>query len=46
MKRYCLKRKKDLRDEKPSIVGAVKGSNLFEGGGIFLATSESPEKSD
>jgi len=46
MKRDCPKRKKDLRDEKPSVVGVAEGSNLFDGGEVFQATSESPEKSD
>ena len=45
MKRNCPKGKKDLKDEKPSIVGVVEDSNLFNGGSIFLAGSESLEKS-
>ena len=40
------KRKKDLRDEKPLIVGVAEGSNLFDGGDLFLATSESPKNSN
>ena len=44
MNRDCLKRK-DLRDEKPLLVGVTKGSNLFNGGNVFLATSKSPVKS-
>ena len=40
------KRKKDLRDEKPLIVGVAEGSNLFDGGDVFFATSESPKNSN
>ena len=46
MKKNCPKRKKDLRDEKPSVVGVVEGSHLGDGGDVFLATAESPGKSD
>ena len=46
IKRDYPKRKKDLRDEKPSVVGVAEGSNLFDGGDVFLATSKSPAKSD
>ena len=46
MKRNCLKRKKDLRDEKPSVVGVAEGSHLSDGGDIFLVTAESSGKSD
>jgi len=46
MKRDCLTRKKDLRDDKPSVVGVAKGSNLFNRGGMFLAIAESLGKSD
>ena len=41
MKRNCPKRKKDLRDEKPSVVGVQEGSDLGDGGDLVLATSES-----
>jgi len=41
MKRDCPKRKKNLRDEKPS-VRIVEGSNIFNGGDIFLVTAERP----
>jgi len=40
-KRNCSKRKKDLRDEKPSVVGVQEGSDLGDGGDLVLATSES-----
>jgi len=36
MKRYCPKRNKDLRGEKPSVVGVVEGSHLGDGGDVFL----------
>jgi len=42
MKKDCLKRKKDLRDEKPSVVGVAEGSSLFDGGDVFLTTARSP----
>ena len=45
MKRNCPKGKKNLKDEKPSIVGVIEGSNLFNGGSIFFAGFESLEKS-
>jgi len=45
MKWNCPKRKKDLRDEKPSVVGVAKGSHLGGGGDVFLATAESLGKS-
>jgi len=45
MKKDCPKRKKDLRDEKPS-VGVAEGSSLCDGGDVFLPTAESPGKSD
>jgi len=45
MKKDCPKRKKDLRDEKPS-VGVIEGSSLFDGGNVFLATTESIGKLD
>jgi len=37
MKKDCPKRKKDLRDEKPSIVGVAEGSRLFDASDVFLA---------
>jgi len=46
MKKDCSKRKKVLRDEKPSVMGLAKGSSLFDGGNVFLATAESLGKSD
>jgi len=45
MKRDCHKRKKDLTEEKPSIMGIVEGSSLFDRGYICLATTKSLEKS-
>ena len=45
MKMYCLKRK-DLRNEKPSVVRVAKGSNLFDRGDVFLTITENPRKSD
>ena len=44
MKKDCPKWKKDLRGEKPS-VGVAKGSSLFDGCEVVLATSESPRMS-
>jgi len=41
MKWDCPKGKSDLRDVKPSVVGITVGSNLFNGGDIFLETIES-----
>ena len=41
MKKNCLKRKKDLRDQKPSVVGLAEGSHQGDGGDVFLATAES-----
>jgi len=41
MKRNCPKKKKDLRDEKPSVVGVTEDSHLADGGDVFLATTES-----
>ena len=46
MKWNCPKRKKDLRDEKPSVVGVAGGSHLGDRGDVFLATAESSGKSD
>ena len=46
MKRNCPKRKKDLRDEKPSIIGVAEGSHLGDGGDVFVATTKSPGKSN
>ena len=46
MKKDCPKRKKVLRDEKPSVVGVAEGSSLYDGGDVFLATDESPGKSN
>ena len=46
MKRNCLKRKKDLRYGKPSVVGVAEGSHLGDRGNVFLAIAESPGKSD
>ena len=46
MNRDCLKRKKDLRDEKPLVVGVAKGYNLFDGCDVFSAIAESPENSN
>jgi len=46
MKRDCPKRKKDLRDEKPLVVGVAKGYNLFDGCDVFSAIAESPENSN
>ena len=40
------KQNKNLMDEKPSIVGVAQGLNLFDGGGIFLATAKNSEKSN
>jgi len=45
MIRDCQKRK-GLRDEKPSVVRVIEGSNLFDKGDIFLVTNESPGKSN
>jgi len=45
MKKDYPKRRKDLRDEKPS-VGVAEGSSLFDRGGVFLATTEIPEMLD
>jgi len=42
MKRDCPMRKKDLRDEKPSVMGIAEGSNLFNRTNIFMATTKSP----
>ena len=42
MKRDCPKRQKDLRAEKPSVVGVVEGSHVGDRGDVFLATTESP----
>jgi len=44
MKKDCLNRKKDLIDEKPSVVGVAEGSSLFNEGDVFLTIAESPEK--
>ena len=46
MKRDRPKRKEDLRDEKPSVVGVTESSNLFNGGDVFLATTKSLGESD
>ena len=46
MKRNCPKRKNDLRDEKPSVVGVVEGSHRGDGANVFLATAESSGKSE
>jgi len=46
MKRNCPKRKKDLRDTKPSIVGVPESSHPGDVGDAFLATTESPGKPD
>jgi len=46
MKRNYPKRKKNLRDEKPLVVGVTKGSHLDHGGDVFLATAESQGKLD
>ena len=46
MKRNCSKRKKNLRDEKPTVAGVAEGSHLGDGGDVFLASAESPGKSD
>jgi len=35
-----------LRDENPSIVGVAEGLNLFNGGDLFLATTETLGKLD
>jgi len=35
-----------LRDEKRSVVGVAEGSNLFDGGDVFLATTEGQGKLD
>jgi len=45
MKKDCLKWKKGLREEKPS-VRVAEDLNLFDGGDVFLATAESPGKLD
>ena len=42
MKRDYPKRKKDLRDKKPPVVGVTEGSYLGGGGDIFLVTAERP----
>jgi len=46
MKRNCPKKKKDLRDEKPFVVGVAKDSHLADRGDVFLATTECPGKAD
>ena len=46
MKRNCPKRKKDLRDTKPSVVGVAKGPHLGDEGDVFLATVKSQRRSD
>ena len=46
MKKGCPKRKKVLRDEKPSVMGVAEGSSLYDGGDVSLATAESPRKSN
>jgi len=46
MKKDCPKQKQVLRDEKPSVMGVAKGSSLYDGGDVFLATAESLEKSN
>ena len=46
MKRNCPKKKKDLRDEKPSVVGVAEDSHLADGGDVLLATTESLRKED
>jgi len=46
MKRNCPNRKKDLRDEKPSVVGVAEVLHLGDGDDVFLATTESPRKLD
>jgi len=46
MKKICLKRKKDLRDEKQSVVGVAKSSHQGDVVVVFLATGKSPGKSD
>ena len=46
MKKDCPTWKKDLRDEKPSVLRVTKGSSLFDGGDIFLVTAKSPGKLD
>jgi len=46
MKRNFSKRKKDLRDEKKSIVGVVEGLHLDDRGVVFLATTENSRKSN
>ena len=46
MKRNSPKRMKDPRDEKPSVVGVAEGLHLGDGGDVFLATVESPGKSN
>ena len=46
MKRNYPKRKNDLRDKKPSVVGVAEGSHLGDGGDVFLVTAESPGKLD
>ena len=44
MNRDYSKCQKDLKDEKPLVVRVAKGSNLFDRGDIFLATTESAKK--
>jgi len=44
MKRNCPKRKKDLTDKKPSVVGVAEGSHLGCKGDVFLTTAESPRR--
>jgi len=41
MKKNCLKREKDLRDKKPSVVGLAEGSYQGDGSDVFIATAES-----
>lgn len=47
IKRDCPKRKRNImRDEKSSSATVAESSNLVDEGDVFLATTESPEKSD
>jgi len=41
MKRDYPTWKKDMRHNKPSVVGIAEVSNLFDGGDVFIATTKS-----